>query len=321
MVSGLIMSSKKNFLHALFDDINFLITFWSDPCDAPFTVYLEALYPALFKLFFEYLAIDPKQIVRTRFKSSFKLARGRTYRKGRVGRKSNKFRWFKKVGRVLNFDHNEILGKKLWGWEEKEATKLTAKSTTLFIAEGVLNRLVYWMWIVSLVHDFLINWTSLMINTKYCQAKFDAVLLAEGPDQGQNPLFGWTGLLFWTIKKQRGHVSWNGAAGSFDTLKGNWIVSTTARNDGDDPAVDCSLRVTVTHPFAPTKVEEEKFTLAKGETRELSLTGDLVQGDDVLVEVRILSGHFIAEKPTIYIQGSAGDPLQPDINPLEVVPV
>lgn len=287
-------------LNEFIGKINTILDFWVDPCDAPLTAWVETVTPAALEMLAEYFAFDPNEIVVQSFKSSFRYAQPKSGRKGRRGSKSNKSKWRKRLGQLVNFDGNEMTGKQLSGWQKLPRKKLTARATTLFIVEGALERVSYWLWVISLVTDFLYSWAGLMMKTEYCQALKDAVLQAHGIDQPLTGIFGWVGLVMPTIDKIRGEVTWNVSTGGNNFNIGQGIVSAGLYTGGSFPGVDCGLRVTVHKPGYLDRVYEESTSLAINSQGEISVAFQVPPGWQFTVEHRVAVGLVTFTEPTIH---------------------
>jgi len=279
--------------------INTILDFWADPCDAPLTVWVQTVTPAALEMLANYFAFDQNEIVIQKFKSSFRYARPKSTRKGRGGSKSNKPKWRKRLGELINFDGNELSGKKLWGWQKLPAKKLTWRATTLFIVEGVAERVSYWLWVADLVTEFLYAWAGLMMKTEYCQALQDAVLLAHGIDQPITGLFGWVGLVMPDIDKIRGPVTWNVSTGSNNFNIGQGIVSAGLYTGSSFAATDIGLRVTVHKGGYLNRVYESSTSLGKDAEGEISIAFQVPPGWQFTVEHSVGSGLVTFTEPTI----------------------
>lgn len=192
----------------LFQRINYVTDFFIDPCDAPLTVYAKTAAPALLNAFITYFALDLKNILTAFARPSKALGRRRGQKKGRRGRKRG--RWGKRYAwsRIIDFDPNEYIGKKMPFADDLGNRKVSAGIVSLWVAEGLIERLLYWIMVADIVLNFFVEWTSAIYEAGYCDEQEASVLYATSDLwQIAGPLSP-SAFQAAVIEKERGGITW-----------------------------------------------------------------------------------------------------------------
>lgn len=142
-----------------FDKVNFVIDSWASPCEAPWYIYVETLWPALLKAFITLATFGWDDVARGYFRP-----RGLGHR--RTGKRKGKWRRaipaFPELG--------EEIGKRLPGADEIKGEKWSVLGKTLWRIDTVVQRALFWWLVADVTVDFAYNWTSLLYETVWCQA-------------------------------------------------------------------------------------------------------------------------------------------------------
>lgn len=141
-----------------FDKVNFVIDSWARPCEAPWYIYVETLWPALLAAFITLATFGWDDVARGYFRP-----RGLGHR--RTGKRKGKWRRaipaFPEAG--------EELGKRLPGAEEIKGERWSVLGKTLWRIDTVVQRSLFWWLVVDVTVDLAYNWTSLLYETVWCQ--------------------------------------------------------------------------------------------------------------------------------------------------------
>jgi len=193
--------------------IQYVIDFWMDPCDAPFQVYAKLALPALIDAFLNYIYLDLGEIIVQRFRTGAAPSRPRSSRKGGKGWKPSRYPRLKRFGSALSMDPNEHVGHKL-ARSFRLPRVISGPHAFLWLAHGVLQRLMFQVFLAQLILDFFYEWMTLVARTEYCTAQADTVLLATEPEHSIIGIQPASVIPFFNIQKQRGKVQWYVAAGA-----------------------------------------------------------------------------------------------------------
>lgn len=274
-----------------FDKINFIISYLCDPCDAPITVYATTFRPALLDFLVAYFQPDLSNIFVNLFRWSYVGRSIRTKRKGRHGRKSNNPKGPSVIGSILEFDIDEFLASKLSLFSKLEKTRATFGIATMWIVEGLVERLNFWLFMFEIILDLFYSWSSLMKKTVYCQAQGMNVLLAYGGPQELTGVFGWVGLLMPDIQKQRGAFGWNQASGSYYGHTGHLMVKTHIKGVDIGPQdIKCGLRIIVSSLDGGHKTVAAYSTVKPGTESDITVGANIKHGDRFTVEHAVEAG-------------------------------
>lgn len=139
-------------------NVQSVVKFFEDPCQAPWTVYFELALPAAGKVVIELLSFGLGDVIRGYFRP-----RG-LYRRTRGGRLQ------RKLGKYLGIpEFGEMIGSHL-PYAETVKQRVVSKGVRyMWLVDGVLQRLLFWWMIVDLLTDFLYEWTSSIAKTEYCK--------------------------------------------------------------------------------------------------------------------------------------------------------
>lgn len=192
----------------LFNQINYVIKFWADPCDAPWTIYVETALPAALEAFATYFAMDRLQMLEAQLRPSKAIAKQRAQKKGRRGSKAGRWGRLGRLASAAQFDPNESIGKKMQGGMHRLGpARFSTGYVHAWLLYGIAQRFFFWWMVADIILDFWLNWTSSLYETVYCQELERALLLATGPGQFISGIVDWNPLLTLDVEKQRGTIS------------------------------------------------------------------------------------------------------------------
>lgn len=154
--------SRLDWLRKKIDRVNSVIKFFHDPCEAPFTMYIELAKPAKTKLVLGLLTFGLDDVFRGFARPRGLLLRTRTGRRRGRGRLSYRYRMgIPEIG--------EMLGHNIPGAEKMATRGIHQLAKWLWIVDYGLQRVLYYILIIDLITDFLYEWTTLIGKSGFCQ--------------------------------------------------------------------------------------------------------------------------------------------------------
>lgn len=151
--------------------INAAASFAMQSCEVPFSVYFETFRPAAGKGLITLLSFGLDDVARGYFRPKG------VYPRRHLGRKT------RKGGSVYLPEFGEEIGKRLTGAEEVKARKFGAYEKSLWILDGVFQRVMFWLMVADVGTDFLYDWMSGIFQQGYCRTSGQGTGLysAKGP--------------------------------------------------------------------------------------------------------------------------------------------
>lgn len=287
----------------IFSKINFIWRFIADPCDAPMTVYVNSALPAALEAVISLAMPNISNLFEAVARPSKAIGRQRGMRKGKRGykhgRPGKRSRW----RRALAFDPADWFGKQISDWFGFGDRYVSNGVAHLWVAFGVIDRLLWWLLVIDVATQFLYRWTSLVWETEFCQAQNDAVLLATGDTQTILGILGWVGINCDDIEKIRGSITWNNSAFECLTANGPLIASLKARNVWTEQT-HFEFRMIEHAGLVSSQIAFFEADMAPGETVSAVLNVDVPQGVPVTIELRVAPGIAELTEKQVYFQGS-----------------
>lgn len=275
-----------------------------DPCDAPITVWAEALWPAARDLFLAWFALDWKQILLAAFRPG-KARRGpRSVSHLSRMLKGKRFPWKRFFGKIIEFDPNTFIGELIDYVDDVRGRDVGSKLEFLWIIEGIIERIFFWWMVLDLVTEFFWRWSSVVGQTKYCQESRAAVLLAEGVDLGTIGFNIWIGSIFSNTRKARNLTFWNGNGVVQDVGYGVCAYSATATTQIPGTEGTVGIRLTVYRNGFPVASAEKELFVPVGESIEVGCSVRVQPGDAVIAEDRSNGTRFILEPSYLYLHAT-----------------
>lgn len=233
-----------SFIPKWITEFNFIKRFFIDPCDAPVTAYVETFFPAALKAIITYYTPDLKNIIVSYLRPARAMMQSKGRRKGGGGKKSGRGPKGSLIRGALNFDTSNEMGKRLPGAQQVRGRQVSAGIVSLWLFEGVLERVLFWFFVMDIIGEFFFNWASLLEETIFCQSRGATLLVVTKPTQSAIGAMGWIGVTMNEILKQRGNVHWGVASAGFTGHIATVIWTGTAVNTWHEP-VDIGLRFRV----------------------------------------------------------------------------
>jgi len=142
-----------------FDKINFVIESWARPCNAPWYIYVETLWPAALEAFITFVSFGWGDVAR-----GFARPHGLTPR--RTSKRKGK--WAKRIPKFPEIGN--LIGSKLPGSEQVKGIRYNALGKTLWRIDGAIQGVLFWWLVADITIDFAYEWTSLLYETEWCKA-------------------------------------------------------------------------------------------------------------------------------------------------------
>lgn len=271
-----------------------------DPCDAPLTVWAEALWPAFRDALIVWYSVDLVQIIRAMWKPplmGWRLRGGRHGSRGSRGKPRTIKEHFKNI---VSFDVNDWVGKSLNPFADEEMVMLLPGEIVFWSGFEVLILVAFEYQIFDLGTQFLYEWTSGVARSKYCQARDDAVLLATAPGYPLQGIFGWDVVGILDAKKMR-HIDFFNGFGVMQNI-GPGVVGCTFgfENNGGGvgpPWIETRMRC-LTGPrtgiYATQRVSTGGGIVGSG-----GCTYDMSAGETWIAEIRV-NGSYQIKEPTLF---------------------
>lgn len=263
--------SKRSLLTKIVNGVNCILDFFMDPCDAPFTVYVETLFPAVMDLLVDLYAFDVEEYQQQKPFSEISPKAEKSKSKIGRGKKGGGKKKWSKIFEALSGDPGELLGKKRARHFGGSRRILTGGTSHLWIIGGVVQRAAFWVWIVCRSGEFFYDWWNGIVAKGYCTERGTGVLLAyEGVDT-THALFGWAPVFIPTILKQRGDVAWNVSSGYCVryALNVNYRCQLEPANANDGSIVRC--RATVWRGEEEADAAFTQRIIKKGATQQIEI--------------------------------------------------
>ncbi len=178
-----------------FNGITYLL---ENPCDDPWTIYLEFAFPALGDAIISILTFGFDDVMRGYFRPTKGL---RTVRHRRRGRKGGRPK-----GGIPEI--GEMIGEKLPGRETFKTRTVSQGVKYLWIVDGIIQRGL-WYWLVfDILNTFFYDWASAIFESNAGEDCAPSRLLAYGASDASHALFGWNAPFLTFVPYEEGLV-WN----------------------------------------------------------------------------------------------------------------
>lgn len=283
------------------DRVNYVIETWNNPCDAPWYVYLETAKPAALEALVMLACFDVDDVVRYIFRPANLRGGGhiRSRRRGRKGRKRARLgeRIRNKVAPLRAIKHR----------------KVTTGVKTLWVIDGIGQRLLWWWLVIDVATGFAYNWTSLLYKTEHCQmALGPGALGAETGPKTHGGIATFQAIRWDRISYMRGEVG--GGPFSFSVGEGDWSVEVGISFFNFTMGfTTCGLRLTLDSADGRHVISGGPITIAAGQTGSLNLGGKIRGPGGLGLEYHSFSG-WVDLTGILYVQGIPPEGPPPPLN-------
>lgn len=290
------------------DRVQFALHFLTDACDAPITVYMEAFRDAFTELVISWFEIDLKNIMTAYLRPQNYVIERRFLRHWGGGEKKKRPTSWEKVWEASGIDPNEWLGEHLWGGDEVRARKVPPFAGWLWAIEGVIERLLFYFFVLDIVTQFAYRWSSSIVYSEYCAAQADAVFYGTCGPYPLQGIFGWDVVGQIHSVKERNIDFFNGfgimaSRGSGYAACDQMILLP----DDGPPSAIIEVRARCTNGPHAGLTEFLHTTILRGETKSVGIGIPISPFDLVLFETRVNAGMTMLEA-TVYYQQQNGFP-------------
>lgn len=248
-----------------FDKVNYVIDSWAHPCEAPWYIYIETLWPAALEAFLVLITFGWDDVLR-----GFWRPRGLGRR---TGKRKGKWRG-RKIPRFPEI--GDLIGSNLPGADQVKGRKWGSGGKTLWRIDTALQKTMFWWLVADVTIDFAYNWTSLLYATTWCQDSDHGRFSSHGLPSALKGS-GWRLMSFETIDYRFGDCF--------------WVVKTG--NTGSKPCqITCAAGYSEwSGEGLPTEIE---FKVTDSNTNETLLESGVIPADASNGFSGVLTGEFPA---------------------------
>lgn len=225
--------------------LNYIIDFMFDICDAPLSVWIRTLWPALLEALIAYYALDMTQIFTRYVKPPgiYKGKRGGNH--GAGNRKQGGKRTFARAwGVVKNFDPNNSAADLMPNDGFDTHRSITPGVRTLWQLYDVEQRVLYWIMVYEITEQFWYRWSSGVAESYYCKAQYRPMAYGTCGFEGNLPVLELTPVVCEEIIKARHGASIIGNVARAPGQGSQIFFSGTGYSPTDEPwPAGCKLVV------------------------------------------------------------------------------
>lgn len=288
---------ERDFLGSL----NVIKTLIESTCEDKWGILIETALPAAGEALWLLLVPDPEQIVQNYLHPRTERGDKKRAKGGYGRRRTTRYgqrRWWQKIGFP---DVDAMVAATIPGAEIHKGRTAGSKEKWLWTSIDILDRLGWYYLLIDITHDFAIQWSSGIIESRFCTTPLNALFIATGVD---------------TIHDDSGPFWSNKENVQVATNKG-WLVSDHGEITYSNPFVGVSgaviAELTATRPEGgsqrPSTTEiimhvhrvSEPTTIilsdAKkidpGETFTLTAAGPISDAKNIDVNLRLVGSSFV----------------------------
>lgn len=283
----------------IIDRVNYVVRSWDNPCDLPWAVVVETALPAALQAVVAIACFGILDVARFILRPA-RLRSGRHGRKGRKGRRSRS---------PLAFLSRTV--RKLPPLAVLRQRKVTQGVRTMWIIDGIGQRLLWWWLVADVASGFFYNWTTMIQKTERCQqASGPGAGLAGGGNTSFLALQGWRPVAYPDVDYERGAANVGGFA--FTTGGGDWSVAGggTYKNDFTEEQT-LSARIIINSSEGQSEFLAGDQTVQPGATVQFLAIADYHGAAFGAVEVKINQGFGSVSDGELFILGHANPPGEP----------
>jgi len=185
-----------------FDQVNYVIDAWSEPCEAPWYIYVETMGPAALEAFIVLLSFGWADVARGAFRP-----------KG-LGRRTGKRRgrWAKRIPRFPEIGNT--LGKLLPISEQiEDYVKYGCAGRSFWRIDNAVQGVLFGWLVADVTLDFAFNWTSALYETVWCSASHKGRFSFHNTTMSPIPNDVWKVAGFQTEDYEDSPPNWNANSG------------------------------------------------------------------------------------------------------------
>lgn len=241
----------------IFERVNFIVTMWNNPCDVPWVLYVETLWPAALEAFITLVDFSIADLARNIFRPAGLAG----VRGGRHGR-----------GKQMKFTRR--IQRKFGPLRALQDRRIGSALKVLWIIDTRLQQVLWYFLLADVASEFLYRWTSGIYCTDASdQISCPAAGLAFTDDQVHLGISGWDSQVWREVKYERGGISFSGPVMS--VVDGHWHIASGGTCEPTSPGI-IFVRMRLRIPGDPHILDETELL----EVDQLSPT-DFVVGASV----------------------------------------
>lgn len=283
----------------IFDRVNYVVRSWNNPCDLPWALVVETAAPAALEAFIAVACFGFTDLIRFLFRPA-RLRSGRHLRRGKKGRPSRK---------PMAIASRQV--RKLPPLKALRNRKVTQGVATLWVIDGIGQRLLWWWLVADVASQFFYKWTTLIQKTEACQrANAPGAGLREDAQGGLLAIQSWPPIGYPTLHYQKGST----VVGSFAWTVGDgrWAVVGSAQiKNTFNLTIFVRLRVRVEGVGGTELFESGGVSISAGDTADFVAVANFSGAGFGAIEAQLDQGFAEVVGGAIYIQGFADTPNPP----------
>jgi hypothetical protein len=178
--------------------VNAIVDFWSNPCDAPWTIYIETLYPAAGRFFLAIIDTSLLDIAREYLRPRQGLTRGNNRKKGR------------RRGRIgIPRVDGQMIGKLIPGASIWAANEYGANTKFLWQIDGIIQRGLWYVVLLDATAEGFYWWAQGIKEIGFCKPINRPGIFADNNAPLATAFFGqWYPSPGWNVHWKEGGFDW-----------------------------------------------------------------------------------------------------------------
>lgn len=183
----------------------------NNPCNAPWTLYLETFKPAALVAVINLLCFDFLDVARWFFRPKAVRAGSHFQKRKKGGKRRRVPAW--------RID----LKNKAPAFKEFEGRHVHQGVRNLWMIDGVVQRILWWWLVFDVANEFVYNWSSIIYKTEFCQySAGDARAAFYGTTNSLPALVGWADLSINNVRYLHGDIQHGAFAVTIPP--GNYVI-------------------------------------------------------------------------------------------------
>lgn len=287
------------------EQMEFVWRAFIDPCDAPFTVWIDRMWPHLGWLVVQLFAFDLMNAFTGWVRPRLNPQGGRRRRHIGGGMKGVRQHITRGLGTAVSFDPGEYLGERMAGAQEMRSRPMPPGTIAMWSFYGLMERYAYSIMVMELGTEFLYRWTSSVMNTYACKFRAAAVLLARIDWFQTQGIFGWSAVVWQSTEKARNLTFWNSVGVSQVRGLGVLTFASTAVCDWSaTPTGIARIRLRCLGGPSEGRAQTMEVEVPPGVTIQLAVTIDFQIGDLWFAETNV-HGQWTFTDAELVLYGNA----------------
>lgn len=275
----------------IIDRVNYVVDSWNNPCNAPWAVYVETALPAVLDAVIAVVCFDILDVIRF----IFRPVNSRSGRHGGRGKKGKHGRKPKGIAQKI--------AAKLPPFARLQQRKVSQGVRTLWVIDGIGQRLLWWWLVVDIATAAAYNFTSILYKTEFCQmASSKGAALRQVSSLQFAAIIGWNSVPYQILRYQEGSAVTTPAG--FSVGDGMWsiVASLDVENIGSGPQT-VEIRITIIRSSGTEVFPGGSISLGVGGSGGLVMSHTGRGPFSGFVQVRPSFGFTKSDAGDLYLQG------------------